>query len=61
MRILRLLSSASLSCGCLVGVYETYAGEVITLVDARDVACQDPSHHEGTSVPNPGTSETPAA
>ena len=40
MRILRGLSSYLLQCGCLVGVYETYNGEIVRLVDNCGNACR---------------------
>jgi hypothetical protein len=33
-----------LDCGCLVGVYETYAGQVIATIDARGADCQIATH-----------------
>ena len=47
MRILRGLGSASLGCGCFVGVYETYDGRTIGIIDERGPSCPDPTHHEG--------------
>ena len=47
MRILRGLASASLGCGCFVGVYETYDGRTIGIVDQRGPGCTDPAHREG--------------
>jgi hypothetical protein len=44
MRLLRGVSGRVLDCGCLVGVYETYAGHVIATIDARGPACDRPSH-----------------
>jgi hypothetical protein len=44
MRLLRGVSGRVLNCGCLVGVYETYAGDVIATIDARGPACDQPSH-----------------
>ena len=44
MRILRGLSSRVLPCGCLAGVYETYDGEVVTLLDDTSPECTDPAH-----------------
>jgi hypothetical protein len=35
----------------MAGVYETYDGEVVTLLDERDAACPDPMHVEGNAVP----------
>jgi hypothetical protein len=50
MRILRLLASHPLPCGCLAGVYESYTGEVIALLDARDARCNARAHREGDAV-----------
>ena len=51
MRILRGLTSRLLPCGCVAGVYETYAGLVITLLDERLSTCSDPNHAEGNEIP----------
>ncbi len=51
MRILRGLSSRFLLCGCLVGVYETYDGAIVTIVDARDATCAESAHQKGNVVP----------
>ena len=51
MRILRGLSSKSLPCGCLAGVYETYDGEVVAIVDAKGTGCPNRSHNNGKIVP----------
>jgi hypothetical protein len=51
MRILRGLSSRLLPCGCMAGVYETYDGPVVTLIDEREAACPNPNHVEGNEVP----------
>ena len=45
MRLLRGLSGRVLSCGCLVGVYETYNGAVIATIDARGTRCQAAAQH----------------
>ena len=52
MRILRGLSSKSLPCGCLAGVYETYDGHVVAIVDAKGTGCANFSHSNGKPVPN---------
>jgi len=44
VRLLRGLTGKALSCGCLVGTYETYDGRVVTIVDARGDACSDATH-----------------
>ena len=51
MRILRGLTSRLLTCGCLAGIYETYDGAVVTLIDDRDPQCPSPSHVAGHEVP----------
>lgn len=51
MRILRGLTSRLLPCGCMAGVYETYDGTVVTLLDDRYAGCPVPSHVEGEAVP----------
>ena len=51
MRILRGLTSRLLPCGCVAGIYETYDGEVVTLLDEREPACQDASHSTGNQIP----------
>jgi hypothetical protein len=50
MRILRVVASARLPCGCLVGVYETYDGAVAHLIDYRDPGCRDSTHRSGAVV-----------
>jgi hypothetical protein len=58
MRILRGLSSRCLPCGCLAGVYETYDGVIVTIIDAKGTECNDGSHRDGKIVPagSPGSS-----
>ncbi len=51
MRILRGLSSRFLPCGCLAGIYETYEGDVVGILDARGPACADRNHGLGNQVP----------
>lgn len=48
MRVLRILTSDTLACGCFVGVYELYNGETIALVDAAADTCA--SHRAGQPV-----------
>src|SRR5690348_9923700 len=52
MRILRGLRSELLPCGCMAGVYETYDGHVVRVVDERSPACADSTHSGGTPVPD---------
>ena len=51
MRILRGLTSRVLSCGCMAGVYETYDGDVVALLDDRQTTCANPHHQRGNPVP----------
>jgi hypothetical protein len=51
MRILRGLTSRLLPCGCVAGIYETYDGEVVALLDERDSACADQNHEAGNRIP----------
>jgi len=44
MRFLRGLGGRVLPCGCLVGVYETYNGSVVSTVDARGPECGVADH-----------------
>jgi hypothetical protein len=50
MRILRGLGSQALPCGCLVGVYETYATQTVAVIDAKGTGCQDRTHRVNASV-----------
>jgi hypothetical protein len=50
VKILRGLGSRALACGCLVGLYETYASETIAIVDARGPACKEPTHQVDASI-----------
>ncbi len=55
MRILKALASEAYPCGCLLGVYETYDGEVVRLVDAVGAYCR--THRIGQRVePGDGAS-----
>lgn len=58
MRILKGLRSAVLPCGCLIGVYETYDGTVVTLVDTADPGCTNTLHRDGNEVPEPAVVRT---
>jgi hypothetical protein len=53
--ILRGLSGGHLECGCLVGIYETYDGRVVAIVDADGKGCVRSSHKPGLVLPTPVT------
>lgn len=50
MRILRVVRSTSLACGCFAGVYETYEGQTMVIVDEPGSACPTPGHQAGAVV-----------
>jgi hypothetical protein len=50
MRVRRVLSSRRLVCGCLAGIYETYAGPAVTIIDDRGTTCAHPEHQPGRPV-----------
>jgi hypothetical protein len=58
MRILRGLSSKCLPCGCLAGVYETYDGLIVTIIDAKGTECSLSSHRNGAIVPAASSRKT---
>lgn len=43
-----------LPCGCVAGVYETYDGDVLTLLDERESTCQIDTHDTGNRIPDIG-------
>jgi hypothetical protein len=50
-RILRGLSSKLMPCGCLLGVYETYEGSIVGLIDAKAAQCTTVNHDGGNVLP----------
>jgi hypothetical protein len=51
MRILKGLSSRFLPCGCVAGVYETYDGLIVAVIDASGSACDNDRHGPGKVIP----------
>ena len=51
MRILKGLGSRVLPCGCVAGVYETYDGETVAILDAPATSCAEPAHEQGKPLP----------
>jgi hypothetical protein len=47
MRILRILQGQSLSCRCFVGVYETYDGQTVRIIEESGKGCKEASHRPG--------------
>jgi hypothetical protein len=35
----------------VAGIYETYDGEVVALLDERQATCRDRSHRNGSQIP----------
>ena len=52
VRILRGVSSRLLPCGCLAGIYETYDGEIVSILDAQGTSCRETAHARGKIVPD---------
>jgi len=50
IRLLRVVGSQRLPCGCFVGVYETYDGGRVEIIDDRGPACLESSHRSGATV-----------
>jgi hypothetical protein len=50
MRILRVVGSGLLPCGCFVGLYETYDGPTVQIIEERGVACLRRGHEPGQPV-----------
>jgi hypothetical protein len=53
MRVLTLLASHLMPCGCLAGIYETYGGPVVGIIDDRADDCPESQHRRGLVVPAP--------
>lgn len=60
MRLLRGLGSRLLPCGCLTGIYETYADTTVTIIDARGEHCDNVGHTDGVEVPTENVLQMPA-
>lgn len=45
--ILRVLRGERLECGCLVGIYETFAGKTARILDVVGPACRVEGHQDG--------------
>ena len=54
MRIRRGVGSRRLPCGCLAGIYETYGGHIVTILDAKGSDCLDRDHSAGTVLSTTG-------
>jgi hypothetical protein len=50
MRILRILQSQSLPCRCFVGVYETYDGQTVRIIEELGKGCKEALHQPGVIV-----------
>jgi hypothetical protein len=50
MRILRILRSQALPCRCFVGVYETYAGQTVRIIEEPGPGCRESLHKPGRVV-----------
>jgi hypothetical protein len=50
MRLLRVVGSLTLPCGCLVGRYETYSGKTVSFIDSRSERCEVEWHRVGRTI-----------
>ena len=50
MRILRIVQSHTLPCHCFVGVYETYEGGTVQIIEEPGTVCGEPEHKPGVVV-----------
>jgi len=50
MRILRGIGSRLLPCGCSIGLYETYGGRSVALVDNHHPLCRDATHQVNATI-----------
>ena len=60
MRLLRGLGSRLLPCGCLAGIYETYADTTVTIIDARGEHCDNVGHTVGQQMAVESVLQLPA-
>jgi hypothetical protein len=49
--IRRCVGSRLLSCGCTVGVYETYGGSTLNVIDEHALGCRQPEHASNGLLP----------
>lgn len=62
MRVLRVVGSGLLKCGCFVGLYETYSGPTVQIIEEQGVTCTEPDHWPGAQMaPDPETTATTLA
>ena len=47
MRILRVVGSRTLPCGCFAGIYETYGGQCVEFIDELARNCEVAEHRHG--------------
>jgi hypothetical protein len=48
--ILRVVRGERLACGCLAGVYETYTGRTVTIIDIVGPSCRASDHRDGARI-----------
>ena len=57
LQLRRCLGGAQLSCGCIVGVYETRAGGTMVVIDSPASRCQDEQHRAGVVITEPASED----
>ncbi len=53
MRILRVVGSGLLPCGCFVGLYETFHGGTVQIIEERGGTCAEAAHRPGRRLDDP--------
>lgn len=61
MRILRAVASEAHQCGCLLGIYETYDGEIVRLVDEVGDGCSTHFQGQRLAFTDPPATDAPDA
>jgi hypothetical protein len=54
----RCVRGMTLSCGCVAGVYETFAGDAVTVIDVPSPSCAVRGHDVNVLVPQGDTPQT---
>ena len=54
----RCVRGLTLSCGCVAGVYETYGGDAVAVIDVPDPSCAVRGHDANVLVTQGDTTQT---
>lgn len=59
MRILRIVGSQALPCGCFAGLYELFSGPTVRIVDSQGANCHAATHRVGAVLGEAAGHQTP--